>query len=90
MPFLIKYNAEYYLGWVRRTLQFAGHLHQRFPWLKTLCEQSEKFISLLSDVLPGRYRRRILSEKHSLRGGTVYPVDWESGAVAAGEVDLEP
>lgn len=88
MPFLIRYNAEYYLGWVRRTLQFAGHLRQRFPWLKTLCEQSEKFISLLSTsslaVIHGEYYPKNIL----FRGGTVYPVDWESGAVAAGEIDL--
>jgi hypothetical protein len=88
MPFLIRYNAEYYLGWVRRTSLFAGHLHRRFPWLRTLCEHSEEFISLLSTsplaVIHGEYYPKNIL----FRRGRVHPVDWESAAVAAGEIDL--
>jgi len=87
-PFLIKYDAEYYLGWVRRTSLFAGHLHERFPWLRTLCERSEELITpLLTSpltVIHGEY----YSQNILFRGGTVYPVDWESAALAAGEIDL--
>jgi hypothetical protein len=88
VPFLIRYDADYYLGWVRRTSLFAGPLHSRFPWLRTLCERSEEFIALLLtsplDVIHGEfYPRNIL-----FHGGTVYPVDWESAAIAAGEIDL--
>jgi hypothetical protein len=88
MPFLIRYDAEYYLGWVRRTSLLAGHLHQRFPWLRMLCERSEEFIApLLMSPLPvihGEY----YPSNVLFRGGTIYPVDWESAAVAAAEIDL--
>jgi hypothetical protein len=47
MSWLIRYDAGYYLGWVRRTSLFAEHLHQRFPWLRALGERSEEFIALL-------------------------------------------
>jgi hypothetical protein len=86
--FLIRYDAEYYLGWVRRTSLFAGHLHQRFPWLRTLCERSEELISSLLrsplTVIHGEYYPKNIL----FRGGTVHPVDWESAAIAAGEIDL--
>ncbi len=88
VPFLIGYDAEYYLGWVRRTSLFAGHLHQRFPWLGTLCERSEELIApLLTSpltVIHGEY----YGSNILFRSGTVHPVDWESAAVAAGEIDL--
>lgn len=88
MPFLTRYDAEYYLGWARRTSLFAGHLHQRFPWLRTLCESFEGWIApLLTSpltVIHGEYYEKNIL----LRGGTVYPVDWESAAAAAGEIDL--
>jgi len=88
MPFLIRYDAEYYLGWVRRTSLFAGHLHSRFPWLRTLCERSEEFIALLLTspltVIHGEYYGKNIL----FRDGAVFPVDWESAAVAAGEIDL--
>ena len=47
MSWLIRYDAGYYLGWVRRTSLFAEHLHQRFPWLRALGERSEEFMALL-------------------------------------------
>jgi Phosphotransferase enzyme family len=87
-PFLIRYDAEYYLGWVRRTSLFARHLHQRFPWLRTLCKRSEELITPLltspQTVIHGEY----YSQNILFRGGKVYPVDWESAAIAAGEIDL--
>ena len=86
--FLIRYDAEYYLGWVRRTSLFAGQLHQRFPWLTTLCERSEEVISSLLrshlTVIHGEYYPKNIL----FRGGMVHPVDWESAAIAAGEIDL--
>src|SRR5262249_54527956 len=36
---LKRYDAQYYLGWGRRTLEFAGDLHARFPWLRGLCQR---------------------------------------------------
>jgi thiamine kinase-like enzyme len=88
IPVLNTYDTEYYLGWVRRTSLFAGPLHQRFPWLEALCERFEEFIAiLLSSPLTAihgeYYPRNIL-----VSGGVVYPIDWESAAIAAGEIDL--
>ena len=86
--FLNTYDAEYYLGWVRRTSQFAGDLHRRFPWLATLCERFEDAVRLLLKppltIIHGEYYR----ENVLFRGGVTYPVDWESAAIAAGEIDL--
>ncbi len=88
LPFLITYDAEYYRGWVRRTLLFANHLHRRFPWLAPLCERAEEFVTALlaprATVIHGEYYPRNI-----LYGdGVVCPVDWESTAIAAGEIDL--
>ena len=88
MPFLISYDADYYLGWVRRTSLFAGHLHQRFPWLRTLCERAEDFIALVLTSSPAVIHGEYFPKNVLFRGGTVYPVDWESAAVGAGEIDL--
>ena len=88
MAFLKTYGAEYYRGWVRRTSVFASHWHQRFPWLDTLCERAEDFIAPLlvppQTVIHGEY----YPENVLFHNGTIYPVDWESAAIAAGEIDL--
>src|SRR5258708_5767393 len=86
--FLNTYDAEYYLSCAHRTSQFAGDLHQQFPWLQSLCARFEEVIPLLLPpmltVIHGEYT------PHNIlyREGIIYPVDWESAALAVGEIDL--
>lgn len=86
-PFLKTFDAPYYRGWVRRTLEFAGRWHERFPWLTTLGDRFDGWAPLLASnrsVIHGEYYgRNVLFLR-----GAIYPVDWESAAVAAGEIDL--
>jgi hypothetical protein len=88
MPFLKRHDAEYYFGWAARTARFAGHLHQRFPWLAALCQRFEAVVDILLEppaiIIHGEYYpgNVLFCE------GTIYPVDWESTAVAISEIDL--
>jgi hypothetical protein len=88
LPFLTTYTAAYYLGWARRTCRFAEGLHGRFPWLRRLCGRFEEAAAVLltppRPVIHGEYYPGNIL----LQNGRVYPVDWESAAVAAGEIDL--
>ena len=86
--FLIRYDTQYYLGWARCTSLVAGHLCQRYPWLTTLCERFEDVLALLLASPPTVIHGEYYPSNVLFRGGTVYPVDWESAAVAAGEIDL--
>lgn len=88
MRFLTRYNTEYYLEWTRCTSLVAGHLRQRFPWLTTLCGRFEDVVALLLASPPTVIHGEYYPSNVLFRGGTVYPVDWESAAVAAGEIDL--
>ncbi len=86
--FLKRYTTEYYRGWVGRTLEFAEPLLGRFPWLAKLGGHGdEMFAPLLAapaTVIHGEfYINNIL-----VRRKNVFPVDWESTAIAAGEIDL--
>ena len=87
LTFLKRYDAEYYRGWARRTCEFAHPLHGRFPWLARLCKSDDWFAPLLAEppsVIHGEfYAKTVLVRKQSL-----FMVDWESAAVAAGEIDL--
>ena len=88
LSFLKHYDAAYYTGWMRRTCDFSRPLHKRFPWLPGLCRrEKEVFEPLLlspSTVIHGEfYINNIL-----VRGKQVFPVDWESAAIAPGEIDL--
>ena len=86
--FLTTYDARYYLGWARRTVQLAGPLRREFPWLDILCRRwEEASVSLAArqaTVIHGEYYpHNILFQR-----GVVRPVDWETAAIAIGEVDL--
>jgi hypothetical protein len=87
-PCLNTYDVEYYRGWARRTSLSAGPLHDRFPWLRTLCAGVERFAAPLLEAPPTVIHGEYYPHTVLLRGGRVYPVDWESAAIGAGEIDL--
>jgi hypothetical protein len=87
-PSLIRYDDEYYRGCAGRTLDFARAIGQMSPWLRALCEHPEGFIGPLVEapqaVIHGEfYTQNILSHE-----GRIVPIDWETAAVAPGEIDL--
>jgi aminoglycoside phosphotransferase (APT) family kinase protein len=88
LPFLNTYDAAYYQGWVRRTALFAEPVRPRLPWLMPLCERSQGALALLLappvTIIHGEYYPKNVL----YREGIIYPVDWESAAIAAGEIDL--
>jgi aminoglycoside phosphotransferase (APT) family kinase protein len=84
---LKRYDIEYYSGWARRTIEFAGELDAG-PWLSVFCERFEQVAdelvrSPLTVVHGEFYPANVL-----VSNGVVYPVDWESAAIATGEIDL--
>jgi thiamine kinase-like enzyme len=87
LDFLKVYDAAYYHGWSRRTAAYAGDWHRQSPWLRHFCRRFEPAAELLlaaPGVIHGEYYpRNILVRKEA-----VYPVDWETTARAAGEIDL--
>jgi Phosphotransferase enzyme family len=88
VPFLSSYGAEYYRGWVRRTSLYAGRLNLHVPWLGALCERFEECVASLLAPRPTVIHGEYYPHNVLFRGGIIYPVDWESAAVAAGEIDL--
>jgi hypothetical protein len=87
-PVLNRYDADYYLGWARRTAMFARALHQLPPWFFALCQRFEEVIAPLMEppltVIHGEY----YLDNTLYHRGAIYPLDWESAAIAAGEIDL--
>ena len=86
--FLRNYDADYYLGWSRRTDRTFSEYRTRFPWLSGLCEG---FVSLVPRLL--RAPLTIIHGEYYpsnviYLGGTSRPIDWQSAAIAAGEIDL--
>lgn len=83
-----RYDRVYYAGWARRARLFARPVSHRFPWLDDLWKRFEGMIDELlappQTVIHGEfYPKNIL-----LYRGDIFPVDWESAAIAPGEIDL--
>jgi aminoglycoside phosphotransferase (APT) family kinase protein len=88
LSFLKIYDAEYYGGWARRMAEFSRPLQGRFPWLAGLREWGDAWFTPLltapQTVIHGEfYSKTIMVRKEKL-----FVVDWESAAVAPGEIDL--
>jgi len=89
LKFLRKYDRKYYLGWARRASRLLSNSRTSFPWLSTLCDRFEMLLPDLLEkatltVIHGEY----YSNKTLYHDGMCSPVDWQSAAVAAGEIDL--
>jgi len=81
-------DHDYYSGWSRRTARYASGIDEPFPWLPALCERFEDFapsrLARRTTVIHGEYfPENVLTSRTRIA-----PVDWESAAVAAGEIDL--
>jgi hypothetical protein len=88
LAFLRHHDARYYRDWARRATRLAAPLRRGFPWLAPLAERfGQEAVPLLlaaPTVIHGEYYPLNIL----VRRGVIHPVDWESAAVAAGEIDL--
>ena len=85
--FLRRYDTEFYRVWMQRAGHFTRRLHERYPWLPDLCERCQRRLPALlplATIIHGEYH----AEQHPRDNGRNVPTDWESAALAAGEIDL--
>jgi aminoglycoside phosphotransferase (APT) family kinase protein len=87
-PFLTRYDAEYYVGWSRRTVRYAGAVLAEQPWLRILCRRYEDRVPVLTARPPTVIHGEYTPHNVLWHAGGIYPTDWESAALGAGEIDL--
>lgn len=84
---LKRYDRRYYVGWPARTLELADPERQH-AWLAPLCRMAEGPLAELvvrsAPVIHGEY----YASNVLVRARQIYPVDWETSAIAPGEIDL--
>lgn len=85
---LKRYDATYYSSWPRRAYQGLRMWRDRYPWLDSFLQQAPELLEALASgpacVIHGEFTPHNLL----VRGDSIYPVDWESAAIGAGEIDL--
>ncbi|MGA2253178.1 MAG: hypothetical protein ABSG53_00830 [Thermoguttaceae bacterium] len=85
--FLHRYDTEFYRGWMQRAGHFTRCLHERYPWLPDLCERCQRRLPALlplATIIHGEYQANNIL----VCNGRNMSTDWESAALAAGEIDL--
>lgn len=85
---LRRYDRAYYRGWAQRTAIAAKPFRKEFPWLPELCSRFDDFIEDLLNSPPTIIHGEFVTQNIRVRDESVYPIDWESAALAAGEIDL--
>lgn len=88
IPFVICHEPPYYQRPVQRTLRYRTQYQKHSPWLQTLCERAIEFFPLLCDLPLTITHGQYYGHNVRLHSGLVSPIDWETAAIAAGEVDL--
>jgi hypothetical protein len=88
LRFLRRYDASYYVGWARRTQQLFGHWRRELPWLPRICANFEELVPFLlqsrKTIIHGEYYpTNVIYQNRTSR-----PADWQSTAVAVGQIDL--
>jgi hypothetical protein len=88
MRFLHRYDRDYFLGWSLRTKKLFQGAHSHFRWLAPLCDKFERKIPTLlrasQTIIHGEYFGNNVVDQ----SGLSRPIDWQSAAIGAGEIDL--
>ncbi len=86
--FLKKYDLDYYRGWAERTMQFSRDLDPYPDWIESSYSRYTELLPVLLDAAPTVIHGEYTSANVLFENGTIHPVDWESTAIGAGEIDL--
>jgi hypothetical protein len=88
LRFLRRYDADYYRGWARRARELFRDYREELPWLPSTCATFERLVpGLLNErktVIHGEY----YPTNVIFQDGISRPADWQSAAVAVGEIDI--
>lgn len=92
LRFLHRYSETYYTGWARRTRSFiesqSDQLRARFPWILKICEEFDAMLPNLMKATPTVIHGEYFGSNVVYQHGISHPIDWQSAAIAPGEIDL--
>ena len=85
---LKRYDTAYYAQWARRTRHLAAQLGLGAPWLPAVCMGFESVALDLLNLRPTAIHGEFYPHNVILHEDAAVPIDWESAAFGAGEIDL--
>lgn len=88
VPGLKRYDRAYYLGWSRRAEQAAAEAGVAAQWLESAFAGFSRSLGALVCAPPSPIHGEYYPHNVLDHEGRIRPIDWETAAIAAGEVDL--
>jgi hypothetical protein len=88
LPGLRRYDHGYYVGWARRAEQATAEAGVAVEWLQALFAGFRQSVGALLCMAASPIHGEFYPHNVLVHEDRVRPVDWESAAVAAGEIDL--
>ena len=82
------YDLEYYTSWAARTREAQAQLCGQNMWLSELCDRSSDAMAPLVEQPRTLIHGEFYPSNILCHGTDVCPVDWETAAMAPGEIDL--
>lgn len=85
---ITKYTAEYYLIWAKKVDDIVVKLDRRYPWLIHVSDNFRTNIQKLTEVPLTLIHGEYYPNNILIHNSKIKPIDWESAAIAPGEIDL--
>lgn len=86
--FLTRHDTDYYRLWLDRTCEVARPFANEYSWLDTAVAAYRDLIPLLAAARPAVVHGELTTRNSLWADGLIMPVDWETAALGAAEVDL--
>lgn len=83
-----RYDQGYYTIWLEAVEKIANGLNGKYAWLTRVCEWFRENLHLLLNSPQTFIHGEYYTKNIMVRRGNIYPIDWESAAIGAGEIDL--
>jgi len=88
LGFLPRYDSDYYVSWANKTLQFCREDLSKLTWLPDVCRYGSELLAMLPERPQTIIHAEYYPKNILLMDTDVCPIDWESAAIGAGEIDL--
>lgn len=85
---LMRYDSAYYMDWVQRSRPWATQLRHHWPGVMEAGDRFEPVARWLADCASTVIHGEYYPHNILFHDGRVYPIDWESAALAPGVIDL--
>jgi hypothetical protein len=90
ISFIHPYDEKYFLQWPKKTTDviIGSNSEPEFRWLLDLSDKFGAYVSELTETDPAIIHGEFYPQNVCYSGGVIYPLDWQTAALGASEIDF--